>query len=99
MESSDNLRKYESLKSGLELIYDHIAEGVRIRSKCLRYEEGKKSTKFFLNLEKQRGNQNRDRKLIGNGKEINNETEILNQIKRFYETLFQKHSQKDSTEH
>ena len=99
MESSDNLRKYESLKSGLELIYDHIAEGVRIRSKCLWYEEGKKSTKFFLNLEKQRGNQNRDRKLTGNEKEINNETEILNQIKRFYETLFQKHSQKDSTEH
>ena len=40
LESSDNLRKYESLKSGLELIYDHIAAGVRIRSKCLWYEEG-----------------------------------------------------------
>ena len=66
MESSDNLRKYESLKSGLELIYDHIAEGVRIRSKCVSYEQGQKSTKFFLKLEKQRGNQNRNRKLIGN---------------------------------
>ena len=29
LESSENLRKYESLKSDLELIYDHIAEGVR----------------------------------------------------------------------
>ena len=34
LEYSDNLRKYESLKNDLELIYDHIAEGVRLRSKC-----------------------------------------------------------------
>ena len=33
----------------------------------------------FLNLEKQRGNQNRIRKLIVNERERNNETEILNQ--------------------
>ena len=97
-ESSENLRKYESLKSDLELIYDHIAEGVRLRSKCDWYEQGEKSTKFFLNLEKQRGDQNRIRKLIVNEKEINNETEILNQIKLFYETLFQKPSLKYSTD-
>ena len=98
LESSENLRKYESLKSDLELIYDHIAEGVRLRSKCDWYEQGEKSTKLFLNLEKQRGNQNRIRKLIVNEKEINNETEILNQIKLFYETLFQKPSQKYSAD-
>ena len=96
LESSENLRKYESLKSDLELIYDHIAEGVRLRSKCDWYVQG--TTKFILNLEKQRGNQNRIRKLIVNEKEINNETEILNQIKRFYETLFQKPSLKHSTD-
>ena len=33
LESSDNLRKYESLKNDSELIYDHIAEGIRLRSK------------------------------------------------------------------
>ena len=98
LESSENLRKYESLKSDLELIYDHFAEGVRLRSKCDWYEQGEKSTKFFLNLEKQRGNQNRIRKLIVNEKEINNETEILNQIKLFYETFFQKPSLKYSTD-
>ena len=59
LESSENLRKYESLKSDLELIYHHIAEGVRLRTKCDWYEHGEKSTKLFLNLEKQRGNQNR----------------------------------------
>ena len=31
-------------------------------------------------------------------KEINNETEILNQIKGFYETLFQNLFQKDSAD-
>ena len=98
LESSENLRKYESLKNDLELNYDHIAEGVRLRSKCDWYEQGEKSTKSFLNLEKQRCNENRIRKLIVNEKEINNETEILNQIKLFCETLFQKPSQKYSTD-
>ena len=31
LESSENLKKYESLKNDLELIYDHIVEGVRAR--------------------------------------------------------------------
>ena len=71
MESSENLRKYESLKKDLELIYDHTAEGVRLRSKCDRHEQGEKSAKFFL-----QGNQNRIRKLSVNEKEINSKTEI-----------------------
>ena len=40
------------IKNKLETIYDHTADGIRIRSKCEWYEHGKKSTKFFLNLEK-----------------------------------------------
>ena len=98
LESSENLRKYGSIKNDLELIYDHIAEEVRLRSKYDWYEQGEKSTNFFLNSEKQQGNQNRIRKLIVNEKEINNETEIFNQIKLFYETLFQKPSQKYSAD-
>ena len=45
-------------------IYDQIAEGIRIRSKYDWYEHGEKSTKYFLNLEKNRGNQNQIRKLV-----------------------------------
>ena len=37
-ESSENLRKYESLKNDLELIYDRIAEAMTLRSKCDWYE-------------------------------------------------------------
>ena len=29
-----------------------MAEGVRVRGRCQQYEEGEKSNKFFLNLEK-----------------------------------------------
>ena len=54
----DNLSKYKSAKNELDEIYDHIVEGIRIRSKCDCYEHGEKSTNFFLNLEKQRGSQN-----------------------------------------
>ena len=54
----------------LDEIYDHIAEGIRIRSKCDWYEHGEKSTKFFLNLEKQRGSQNAIKILVIDDKEI-----------------------------
>ena len=42
----------QNVKKDLELTYERIAEGVKIRSKCHWYEEGEKSTKVFLNLEK-----------------------------------------------
>ena len=47
-----NSVEYINCKNQLEEIYDDIAEGIKVRSKCQRYEEGEKSTKFFLNLEK-----------------------------------------------
>ena len=56
-------------------MYDHIAEGIRIRSKCDWYESGEKSTKFFLNLEEKRGNENQIRKLIFDEKEIDDDVE------------------------
>ena len=43
----DNLSKYNSVKNELDEIYDHIAGGTRIRSKCDWYEHGEKSKKFF----------------------------------------------------
>ena len=43
------------LKTKLKKYMKKKAEGTRIRSTCLWYEEGEKSSKFFLNLEKLRG--------------------------------------------
>ena len=58
LDKDDNLIKYNAIKNELDAIYDHITEGIRIRSKCEWYEHSQKSTKLFLNLEKQRGAQN-----------------------------------------
>ena len=44
----DNLSKYNSVKNELDVIYDHITEDMRIRSKCIWYEHGEKSKHFFL---------------------------------------------------
>ena len=94
----DSLSKYDSVKNELDEIYDHIAEGIRIRSKCDRYEHGEKSTKFFLNLEKQGGSQNTIKKLVIDDKETTEQTHILEHIREFYETLFKTREQKTKIE-
>ena len=47
-----NIEEYHKCKADLDEIYENIAEGVKIRSRCQWYEENKKSTKYILNLEK-----------------------------------------------
>ena len=42
--SEENRKLYNHYKNKLETIYDHIANGIRIRSKCGWYEHGRKST-------------------------------------------------------
>ena len=58
----------------------------------------KKSTKFFLNLEKQRGAQNTIKKLIVDDKEMIDKIHILEYIRELYETLFNKRKQKTASE-
>ena len=83
LNTEDNIQSYNIYKKELDSIYDHIAEGIRIRSKCDWYEHGEKFTKFFLNLEKKRSNQNQIRKLITDEKEIDGEVEILKKNRKF----------------
>ena len=52
LDDPNNLGKYNSIKNKLDAIYDHIAEGIRIRSKYDCYEHGKKSTIFFFKFRK-----------------------------------------------
>ena len=53
----DNLSSI-SVKNELEVTWDHMTEGIGIRIKWYWYEHSEKSTKYFLNPEKQRGSQN-----------------------------------------
>ena len=57
MDNSD----YISCKSKLDQFYKEKANGIRIRSKCDWYKYGEKSTNFFLNLEKTRAHQKKDK--------------------------------------
>ena len=57
-------------------------------SKCDWYEYGEKSSKFFLNLEKDRFVQSQILKLIIEEKELTEQNEINDNIFRFYENLF-----------
>ena len=79
-------------KSELETIYSKISEGIRIRSKTDWYQYSEKSTKYFLNLEKQRAVNGTVRQIIHNDSEINNPVEIRNELKNFYENLFKQKS-------
>ena len=82
------MESYHNIKDKTEEINEKEAEGARIRSKCLWYEEGEKLSKFFLNLEKRRGIQGQIRKLIVNNQEITHQNKIQNELLFFYETLF-----------
>ena len=46
------LKEYNSVKQELEQIYNYITESIILRTRTVWYEEGEKSTKYFLNLEK-----------------------------------------------
>ena len=96
--SEENRKLYNHYKNELEAIYDHIANGIRIRRKCEWYEHGEKSTKFFLNLEKKRSVQTWIRKLIAEEKEITDHKEISKNIKAFYETRFKRNFSKTNVE-
>ena len=64
------VESYHNIKDKIEETYEKKVERARIRSKSLWYEEGEKSLKFLLNLEKRRGIQGQIRKLIVNNQEI-----------------------------
>ena len=64
LSTEENQCLYDKCKRDVEEIYDNIAEGIRIRSRCQWYEEGEKSSKSFLNLEKFNGMQSQIRKMI-----------------------------------
>ena len=92
LDNDENFQEYTNAKNDLETIYSKISEGIRIRSKTDWYQYGEKSTKYFLNLEKQRAVNGTVRQIIHNDNEINNPVEIRNELKNFYENLFKQKS-------
>ena len=77
-------------KLRLEEIYGIKANGVKIRSKRDWCKYGEKTSRFFLNLEKNRFVQSQIRKLIIEEKELTEQNEIINNIFIFYQNVFSK---------
>ena len=78
-------------KQNLKKIYDHITNGIILRSKAQWYEEGGKASKFFLSLEKNRKAKTFIRKLkFDSHGEIVDHQLILSELKLFYKNLYKK---------
>ena len=86
--NEDKFNEYKTAKDELENFYDNIATGVKIRSKCDWYQYGEKSTKYFLNLEKQKAVNGTVKKIIKNDIEITDQLKIQHESRMFYEQLF-----------
>ena len=58
--------------------FDKKTKGAIMRSKCNLYENNEKSSKYFLNLEKKKGESNIVKKLVKNNIDIVDQKGILN---------------------
>ena len=93
------LEEYHKCKSELDTLYDYITVGLIIHSKSNWYEQGEKSSKYFLNLEKRNQVKSHICKLISDsGNVIDDPSEILSSIKDFYATLYKHKSTKNERE-
>ena len=103
MESSlDNdacVYEHNQCKTQLQKIFENISEGIRVKSRCQWYEEGGKSTKFFLNQEKLHGLQGKVRKVIVNSKEITSNSEIRKELRNYHKALFKNYNSKSFSDH
>ena len=97
--SQEELADYEEGKIELEKIYDHITDGIILRSKAQWYEEGEKGSKYFLTLEKSRKAKTCIRRLNSesNG-QIEDPQSIMLEIKTFYSNLYKRTSVKTEVE-
>ena len=87
----DRVQELEKRKSELEIIREEKIQGSIVRSRVQWYEHGERCSKYFLNLENRNYTDKRIQKLIkDNGKVINSEEEILNELSNYYTKLYRK---------
>ena len=83
-----NLDKQEIENDLLQLDANKTA-GIILRSKCLWYEKGEKSNKYFLNMIKRNANKTTMNKLqTEDGRIVYNPDDILNCQAEYYEQLY-----------
>ena len=91
------LHEYSKAKTELVKVYNHIAEDIILRSRAQWYEEGEKSTSYFLRLEKRNKSKSHIRKHIidyNSDNEVVDDTLFLQELKKFYYNLYSRRSAK-----
>ena len=77
----------------LKRITEQRVNGAIIRSKAIRVEYGEKNRRYFLNLEKRRGEKKNINKLkLNNGTETEDQKVILKEEEKFYRSLYESSS-------
>ena len=72
-----------------ELLRKEKLKGIMIRSRAQWLSEGEKPSKYFCSLEKHYYTEKNDKKIVTeDGKILNDQTKIMNELKGFYKTLF-----------
>ena len=92
-------RSLENKKKELELMQVHKARGALVRARAQAIRDGEKNSKFFLSLEKSRGDNNTITTVHDpeQNKTIHNQFETLKHIKDYYEKIAKKdHSVKNT---
>ena len=82
---------YGNVRDKLEQIYKYESKGAGIRARARWMEEGERSNKYFLNLEKSKGKKKEINQLkCENGKFVNSNEDILEEVVKYYSALYQK---------
>ena len=83
------VKKLENKKKELGETYDYINEGIKIRSRASWYESGERDSRYFNQLLQINKKKSIIKKLVTeNGEIIDQQKEVLNQIKTFYTNLY-----------
>jgi len=80
----------DQCKISLEKIHDTRMQSLIIQSRVQVYEEGEKSTSFFLNQIKQNKRKSTIKKLLDEDQEIVEQKEIMDKLHEFYSRLYDK---------
>ena len=86
--SKENITQLYCLRAELNKITEYKTKGAIVRSRIRWHEEGEKSTKYFLNLEKRQHSKTHITELKYDGREINDSDEILTSQRLFYKNLY-----------
>ena len=95
--SPENMTMFEVIKTEYELQNDYITQGAVIRTRATWYEQGEKSSKYFLNLENSRGKKSSIRKLFKDDESSTSDPQvIMKELRSFYSDLYQNRSNENS---